>query len=101
MQKKKKAEKKSFDKHSGKNVAAKVKASFLAITLALFSFLYLKALSTKKSVAKVTICAPSQTNIFMDHFKGATKFYFMYYSVWSLFCSVRVYISLHFLPILW
>ena len=22
-------------------------------------------------------------------------------SVWSLFCSVRVYISLHFLPILW
>ena len=33
-------------------------------------------------------------------FKGATKLYFMQHSCWSLFCSVWVYISLHFLPIL-
>ena len=33
-------------------------------------------------------------------FKGATRFYFMYYSRVFSICLVPVYIKLHFLPIL-
>ena len=64
-----KAVKESFDKHTCKNVVAKVITTFLALILTLNNFVFsCKHYIQMKGCAVGTIYAPSYANIFMDHF---------------------------------
>ena len=68
-----KAVRKSLDNHPNQTVTTMVITTFLAIILTLNNFMFNSRnyLQTKGG-AMGTICAPSYTNIFMDHFEKKT-----------------------------
>ena len=62
--------KKSFDKHTSKNVTTNVITIFLALILTLNNFVFnCKHYLEIKGCSMGTICALSYANIFMDHFE--------------------------------
>ena len=64
-----KAVKKSFDKHTSRNVATKIVTTLLALILTLNNFVFnCKHYFQIKGCAMGTICPPSYANIFIDHF---------------------------------
>ena len=64
-----KAVKDSFDKHTSKNVATRA-TTFLALILPLNNIVFnCKHYLQKKGCAMGTICTPSYSNIFINHFE--------------------------------
>ena len=65
-----KAVKKSLDSHPKQTVATKVITTYLAFILTLSNFIFnCRNYLQTKGCAMGTICAPSYTNIFIDHFE--------------------------------
>ena len=84
--------KKSLDNHPKQAVVTKVITTFLALILTLSNFIFnSNNYRHTKGCAMGTICAPSYSNIFMDHFEKKLYTHLSKVSHWSISNLLETY----------